>query len=124
MPAYLIEPRTPEARGDRRRASPRARPIPNKAVTVVAVVAISVAACSAGQGSSAPASPEYYRPDLPPAVELLLTTQTGGESDVGDLVATFDWLHATASPVSPAVGEALAGGHAVDPEVLLSELGD
>jgi hypothetical protein len=66
----------------------------------------------------------YYRPDLPPAVELLLTAQTGGESDRGDLVATFDWLHVAASPVSAAIGEALAGGHAVEPEALLAELGD
>ena len=37
----------------------------------------------------------YLRPDLPPTVELLLTTQSGAESDHADLVSTIDWLRVT-----------------------------
>jgi hypothetical protein len=66
----------------------------------------------------------YYRPDLPAALEVLLTTQTGGESDRGDLVATFDWLHVETSPLSGETAAALEDGRGVDGAALVSELGD
>ena len=66
----------------------------------------------------------YYRPDLPAALELLLTAQTGGESDRGDLVATFDWLHVEAARLSSEMAADLEGGRGVDGAALVAELGD
>lgn len=65
----------------------------------------------------------YRRPDFPRALEVLLTAQTGGESDRGDLIARFDWFHAARSPLSAATIAQLGQG-IVDKERIIRELGD
>jgi hypothetical protein len=60
----------------------------------------------------------YQRPDLPAALEVLLTAQTGGESDRGDLVAEYDWLRLAESPLDAATVAALEAGNAKAREVL------
>lgn len=67
---------------------------------------------------------QYDRPDLPDSLELLLTAQTGGESDRGDLVASFDWLHVASSSVPPELAALLEAGRRPDTQALLAALGD
>jgi hypothetical protein len=50
----------------------------------------------------------YLRPDLPATVELLLTAQSGAESDHADLVSTMDWLRVR--PIRLPAGSRLAAG--------------
>jgi len=65
----------------------------------------------------------YQRPDLPDTLEVLLTAQTGGEGDHGDLVAEYDWLRVVESPLDPETVEDVEGGTASE-ERVLEQLGD
>lgn len=60
----------------------------------------------------------YLRPDLPATVELLLTTQSGAESEHPDLVSTIDWPRVTPSRIRATLRE----GAAPPPAAVLAAL--
>jgi hypothetical protein len=64
----------------------------------------------------------YLRPDLPPVVELLLTAQSGAESDHADLVSTVDWLRVRPGPLPASSRTALVEGDRPPPAAVLATL--
>jgi hypothetical protein len=64
----------------------------------------------------------YLRPDLPPSVELLLTTQSGAESDHADLISTIDWLRVRPGSLPVTARASLAEGDRPPPAAVLAVL--
>ena len=64
----------------------------------------------------------YLRPDLPAEVEVLLTTQSGAESDHADLVSTVDWLRVRPDTLPASARAALVEGDRVPSAALLAAL--